>query len=633
MLASDSGRLRRALTVFLALVCLLALASAVADAAQKDVTQGSKQAAAAGKGISAPFCRRGEALLALGRIPEAEAAFAKEMETGSSVRCARSGLAKIGSERPCAVAKALLRNGERTEANKVYLESLKTKPTKKCAKAGVKSSAQSFPDHVKSVSEDIVIYLGAALLCLVLLALAFLLLVRFLSWIPKLKDWCFVGGIRQVTVTIEKPDDSAVDPKLGAGTAALMRKWIETDGSRSYVKFVSGGDATEETWLSKVSEAGEKGKLAAALIGLFLILLPRRHVKVTGELQPATPSGGPGISVELHRKLASKGTAVLWADQFALPVDPAATAESLRKLVVPAAAWVSHRVTTETKRKALSSKDPMSWALFKVGVQWQRDIEMEKAEQLYRAAIQIDSENYGARTNLGLLCARKGEYERALGLFEEARTILEQKPHDYQLNQDWYRVSYNLAAECLNWAHEEGTGVQERLERAKARCELLGWSIAWVYAQPEDELAVGGAEGRELLKFLRLHLQPSLDVLAAGIQLYQSRLEGAKEDTRAVLEMVAHFASSEEYKTEVEFNLACLYAQIGKRKVAKLHLERAFAGTNLSDRLLFAWRVANDLSLGSIQDCFLGKHPHEAELVVKAAARSGTGSQAQRSWI
>jgi tetratricopeptide (TPR) repeat protein len=605
--------------------CVLALVSASAGAAQKP---GVGQA----RPIQPAPCRGGAALLALGRLKAAEAAFEGALSTGATVRCAREGLAKIGHEHPCAAAKALLRSGEKAEANKAYLELLAIKPARKCAATGVEeSSAPSFLDRVKSFGEDVLAVFGALFLGLAVLALVLLVLIRIQSLLPWLKDRWPVGRIREATVTIESLDDSAFDPKLGVGTAALMKRWIEADSQRRYLKLVSGASATEETWLSKVAEAGDQGKFAAAVIGIFMALLPRRHVKVTGELQPATGAGGPGISVELHRKLASRGTGALWADHFLLPVDAKVAADTVRKLVVPTSAWVSHRVTSETGGKALAASDPMSWALFKAGVEWQRGIEVEKAAELYKAALNMDRANYGARANLALICARKGDYKDAIDLLTEARRILEGKRMgDPLANPDWYRVSYSLVAERANWALEgETESKRERLESASVSAENLQVTVAQTLGRRMWGLKAMRRERRQLLAFLRDQLEPSLEVLAAGIQLSTWKLGSSEREAAAGHAMVAAFAADKDYVADVEYNLACLYAQTGTPEDSMLHLERAFAKTDRSEQLLLVWRVSRDSTLKAVQEDFLDSHPSEA----KALRLAEAGLPGQRLWV
>jgi tetratricopeptide (TPR) repeat protein len=539
-------------------------------------------------------------------------------------------LSKIKETEACAAGEALLKAGEKAEANKAYVELLKVQPASECAAAGVEETSEpSFLDEVKTIGEDALTVVGSLLLALVALAGLYLVWVRIQSLIPWFKDRWPAGRIRKPKVSIESLDDSAFDLKLGAGTAALIKGWIETDSQRNFLKLVSGGTATEETWLSKVAEVGEQGKVVAALIGLFFSLLPRRHVKVTGELQPSATSGGPGISVELHRKLVSTGTAVLLADRFSLP--PGEDVDTMRKLVVPTAAWVSHRVTSETGGKALAAQHPMSWALFKAGVEWQRDGEVAKAAELYSSAVHMDEKNYGARANLALIRARAGDYESAIKLLNGALAILQEKRMgDPHANPDWFRVSYSLAAEYTNWALDGKRSVRRgRLEQATANSEKTREAIGETLGRRMWGFKARQKERTGLLSFLSDQVKPSLEVLAAGIQLAKAKLASSEDAVEAVRASVAHFVDSKDHGADVEYNLACLYAQIGDPKASRAHLDAALAKTGPSEQLLLVWRIGHDSMLKPVRTDFLESLPAEVK-----ALRGVKGSPPrQRSWV
>jgi len=434
MLAPDSGRrLGWVLAACLALALLFALASTDAGAAQKqEQTAGAKGKQASGsKGsVSAPFCRRGEALLGLGRVGEAEAAFSKEMETGTSVRCARKGLAKIGSKRPCAVAKALLLNGEKAEANKAYLESLKTKPTKKCAKAGVaESSEPDLLEKIKTTSEDVLNAFGPALgavaLGVAIIAILVLLLLNLQARIPGLRNLPPVAAIRRPALSIDSLGDNGLSGnKLGSATTALLKERVEPGSGPRGLK-VTGTDSTEESWIERVGEIGEQAKAAAAVLALAASALPRRRIKLSGEIQPKGKAGGPGISVELDRKFISEGSTTIWARDFFLPVDgdDEDEVDVVRRLVTPAAAWVSHVVTEKTEGEPSAAKRAMSWARFKAGYEWEEEGNLPMAKKLYTAAL-TDKKNYAARINLGSLRGGDGEHAEAVKLIEEGIAII-----------------------------------------------------------------------------------------------------------------------------------------------------------------------------------------------------------------
>jgi tetratricopeptide (TPR) repeat protein len=404
------------------LACAFALSAAVAGAAQK---QGLGQE----RTIQPAPCRAGDALLALGRLKAAEATFEGALGTGATVRCAREGLAKIGHEHPCAGAKALLRSGEKAEANKAYLESLAAKPAKECAAAGVEESSEpSHWDDLRTVSSDMTTTLEFALLglaCLLMLVLLALLLIRFWPNRRRIKRWrTALRSCRRPAVSIETLDDAGLKDRLGVGTAALLRENIELGSGPGALKLVSGEATAATSWVSKVSEIGEQGKILAAVIGLFYLLWPRPHVKVTGTLQPTAQPDGPGISLELNREGDSRGSTTFWASRFRLPEEDGDVA-AIRRLAVPAAAWVSHKITRETEEENRAAKNPFSWALFKSGIESQRARELDQAARVYEEALAIDQSNYGALANLALIEAGLGNYVRAIPRLREALVRLE----------------------------------------------------------------------------------------------------------------------------------------------------------------------------------------------------------------
>lgn len=325
----------------------------------------------------------------------------------------------------CAAGKALLESGEKAEAQKAYIEALKARPESECAATGVKEASEpSFWDELGTISSDAVTALGFAILLAGGLAALFLVLINILARPRLTRDWWPMSAIRRPSVSVEAFDDSGVKDKLGIGTATLLREQIELDPGSQALKLVSGEGTTEETWIGRVSEIGEQGKIAGAVAGMFFSLLPRRHVKVSGTLQPAAEPKGSGINVELHRKLASKGSEAFWASDFSLPVDDE-DAATTRRLVVPAAAWVSHVVTSETGGETLGAEDSLSWALFKAGIERQREGDLGTAASIYQEALARDPSNYGAATNLGLIEAGVGLYARAIPRLRQALFTLE----------------------------------------------------------------------------------------------------------------------------------------------------------------------------------------------------------------
>jgi tetratricopeptide (TPR) repeat protein len=371
-------------------------------------------------------CAEGNALLGLGRVSAAEEAYLKELASPDTTGCAKTGLKRIAKDHPCAVASAIKETGETSEARTAYLEFLKAKPSSDCAKTGVTdTSDSSLWEDLATTSADVVKAVGFAALVIGGLAALLLILVNVQARIPGLRSLPPARGIRQPTVSVDSLDDSGLkDIKLGVGTSALLRTRIERGSGGQGLKLVSGEQTTEQTWIDRVAGIGDQAKLAAAVVSALAALLPRRRVKVAGELQPAG-SSGPGITLALHRRLAIKGTAALWAVEFGLPTTDQDLVETTRRLVVPAAAWISHSVTTETDGETIGAQDPMSWALFKTGVEWHRDGDLLRARGLYEEAKTRDARNYGARANLALIEAGLGNYAIAIPLLQEALMILE----------------------------------------------------------------------------------------------------------------------------------------------------------------------------------------------------------------
>jgi tetratricopeptide (TPR) repeat protein len=405
----------------IAVLCALAASAALclAPAARA----GGGQAGDPGGGGSTAICATGETLASLGRFGAAEKAFEKELEASATAGCAKTGLEGLAKKGECAKGEALFESGEKAAAQKAYEEALGSRPASECSKKGLEDSSQpSFWDEVRTISGDAVATIGLAALCLAALALVALLAIRALLVLPPTKPWAS-RRFKRPSVTVESLDDSGLKDKLGVGTTALLREGIELSSEDGALKMVSGEATAAETWIGKVSELGEQGKIAATLLGLWQLMLPRQHVKVTGALHPAADPNGHGISLELHREIDSRGSTTLWASRFSLPVED--STDTVHRLAVPAAAWTSHAITKETKGENLASGDPHSWALFKAGIELQRERKSGQAARLYEEALSIDKGNYGALTNLALIEAGLGNHVRAIPRLRKAKIILE----------------------------------------------------------------------------------------------------------------------------------------------------------------------------------------------------------------
>jgi tetratricopeptide (TPR) repeat protein len=410
--------LAAALVVLLAVSLVCAHAPAVA---KKTQTAGESKTA------TSAACRRGKALFGLGRFGAAEVAFEKDMETGTTIKCGREGLKKIGHRYPCVAARSLAKNGEKAESNKSYIELLKAKPRKQCARDGADSSSDpDVWDQLKTFSEDALTAISFAALAILILIGFLLLLLNLQAQIPRLRDLPPARRLRRPAVSIELLGDEGFgDKKVGAGATALLKERIETDAGKKRLDIASGEGRDVGSLLKAAGELGSQAKVGVAVVELLKMLLPRQRFKVSGHIQAKAAARGPGVSIELDRKLVPKGGITLWADEFSLSAGNEDEVDVVRRLMTPAAAWISYTVVQEVGEDPQVAEKAMSWARFKAGLEWQLEDQREMAEKLYELAVAGDAGNYGARINLGQLVGGDKAYGRAVELLEKALAIME----------------------------------------------------------------------------------------------------------------------------------------------------------------------------------------------------------------
>jgi len=373
-------------------------------------------------------CAAAKALLDSGRYADAEKAYVGAVGKADSLDCAQAGLAKFDSEeRECATAAALQGADRDAEALTAYEAVLKTSPASTCAQNGVRDLDEGFLDDPGGSAQSVLAWLGLIALLLGGVGVAVALVLVPITRIPGLRDLWPASQIRALRVGIEPFDDTGAPAHQGPGMAALVRSKIASfgDGSRA-LTMIDSQAAIEETVWTKVGAINDQAKAVSALLGALGALYPRRHFQVTGALHPEG-AAGPGLSVSLRKgeKLATATT--LWAEQFGLAAgdDDAAKIERVQRLAVPAAAWISHTAATAAGETPGGSSDPISWALFKTGIEWENDGNIAKATNAYEAAIGIDRENWGALANLGSLEDEEGNYEAAIPHLQAALRILE----------------------------------------------------------------------------------------------------------------------------------------------------------------------------------------------------------------
>lgn len=630
----------------------LALASLVLAVAQAV----AQQKAAVGPAVEVPFahCRRGDALLALGRVAAAETAFEAEIKHEATVECARVGLAEIGGKRPCAAAKALWLNGGKEEAHAAYVESLTQKPMRECAAKGLEESAkldaassgkQSLLEWLEDTASKAVDLATNSLLLLAVVALVlcvvYLLIARTLTWLPCTRRWA-TRYLARPSVTVATVDDSGLEEKLGAATAALLRQHLELEAGDGALKLASGEAAQAETWIDTVSGAGDYGKLIALVIFLFDRARPQHRISIGGALQAATPAKGHGLSLTVYRANRAGTSTTLWASRFGLST--ATGPEAVQALAVPAAAWASYVIADQTSdENMLGARDALSWALFKAGSEQQAARGPSHVASLYEEALVRDPGNYGALTNLGVIEARLRGYTRALLRLEEALKSVESRASTRSdkapTDPDWYRIKYSLASERFNCA--EATRRWREVEQAKRDTRELFIAIcrrltekkprSWTRWLPRRQRTKRRfAALRKLDDFLGAEFEPAVLVLLAGIELFEQSSEvraqdepewGSLDELRELVaagQPVNPFAlvgKAERPRAgpvpEVSFNLACFYSQAWRAEgsLEDSHLlKRAFIYTRScldetapSERNRLYWEIETDPFLEPVQ--------------------------------
>lgn len=385
--------------------------------------------ASAGEAAAAPAapCPGGKALYESGRFAAAEAAYTEALKEPSTEACAKAGLGELDTNaNECATAAALEAAGRETEAQAAYEKALATKPDSECAKAGVQKPEESFLNDPKGTAEDMVAWFLLLAAGIGIVAIALSLLFLALSYLPVVRNWWPANRIRAVRVSIESFEDSA-EPGRGTALAALVRSKTESFGTGSRnMRMVDSKAAIEETIWTKFGAVSDQAKTFSAFIGLIVAFYPRRQFQASGVLQSDSGSG-PGVTLSFRKDQEIAGAVTLWPRQFGLEAgdDDAAKAGRLQKLSVPVAAWISHTTATAAGKTPGGARDPVSWALFKTGEEWERDGETEKAVSLYRAAIDRDPSNWGALAQLGKLENEAHEYEAAIKHLRAAQEILE----------------------------------------------------------------------------------------------------------------------------------------------------------------------------------------------------------------
>lgn len=522
----------------------------------------------------------------------------------------------------CAYADALNAAGERGLAHDAYLKVLAANPASKCASKGVGATAatKSASDWLAAAGK----VLAAVVAGLLLLAIIALLLLQFQTRVPLLRDVWPAKEIRRPTLEIEPLNDEAIESKLGAAVAGMIRGRVSWRKDRFGVGLVSG-QAGLTTALSGLGDVSGDAKAAVAVIEFLTALLPRRRFTLTGELQSKSAEGS-GISLEFKSDRGYEALITFWAK--ALAVDPnASLTEVYRSLAVASAAWTDHWVATQLREGELLTADPQSWALFRSGVDAQRLGDEERARVLYDRALVMDGTNVGAMANLGVILRRKNDWDDARHYLQKALTAT-QEPKDApkmesDRNPDWYRIKYQLAALYTNWtADATATGSQRDQHASKAREEsvaLARQTLGTLDKPPQDGVRPSTPRGyvdKTLLPFLEGTIEPSALALVActvdpvpDAPVQASGDRPSREELLAELEkkpidpwrLISYVERGEHLTPSAHYDLACFYSKAGEIWKATKRLQTAIRETAPPERMALIEVVRKDPTLGRLK--------------------------------
>ena len=424
-----AGGRKRAHTAIALSVLLLLAAPALADAQDQNAPPQDRAAPASAPAAEKTSpCLKGRALRSLGRYADAEKAFAAALDAPKTLGCGIAGLKSLeGAVRECAVGLALERAGQDAEAVTSYQEALKANPSATCAEAGLKRLNEEEPDFfdgAESVKSDI----QTAIELVVLAAAGVLLacvLFGLLSWLPILRHIPPLNRLRKTRLSIEKFDDEAIsDPaKIGPGLTALVRGHLALNPQFARgMSIIDGQAAQEDSVLSKFGEINDQAKVTAAMLKTVAWFYPRRAFTASGVVQ-AKGETGFGITASLRKGTSFADSATFWASDIG--AGSLSEIEQIRRLAVPAAAWIGHRLALASEQTVEGARDSISWALFKTGVELQKQGDKMGARELYRQALGLDARNWGAQANLGIL--ELGDEDDASGIarLKRAARVLE----------------------------------------------------------------------------------------------------------------------------------------------------------------------------------------------------------------
>jgi tetratricopeptide (TPR) repeat protein len=427
----------RRLAALAVVIAMAALGPATAAAAPK--TPGKKGAAPAPPAPAQPQanCEKAMQLLSLGRYSDAETAYLAELGKANP-QCAVEGLQRLaGSKGACAQGDYLHKLDKDAKAREEYRRVLAADPDLACAEEGEDEAGPGLRATATTVADDIGkitlwLLLAIALLFLLWYLLLFLLgrprwSRKLLMRIPAARRW--LG----VQVQLDDWKDGAATPGMGTGFTALVRGAMRRrlPGSTEELDQVTGQGGVTDA-LGGLAEVSPQVKAVLALIALIERRLPRARFQAGGVLQPALAGQGVGVSIAVQQESQFGAIETLRAGPFGYGTSTEGEtpdiATPMSRLAVPTAAWLDYQLASQTEHRMQITRDPLSYAYFRAGLQWARDRDKDWARLLYMAALARDENNVGALTNLAVFDFRERRHAQAFKRLDRALEILEQNP-------------------------------------------------------------------------------------------------------------------------------------------------------------------------------------------------------------
>ena len=236
-----------------------------------------------------------------------------------------------------------------------------------------------------------------------------------------------IYNLRKPRLDIEDFDKGATNLDIGKGLAAMVEvsfKQIGESGAHGSRPSLIEGPIEKFEIPADVKSVHPYIKI---MTQLFEWIFRPDVYTLSGYLQKPGGDLGAGLTLSLVRK--KKGEIIanetIWQKDFDRAITPLGENDPAPyyRLAEPAAIWTIFHDELPFKKKLtlLGTRDWLSFAYFRAGVRWAREDMKDNARKLYVEALNQDTDNRGARFNLGALDTEAGEYKRAIKRLQMAR--------------------------------------------------------------------------------------------------------------------------------------------------------------------------------------------------------------------